>query len=90
MRTGAKAKPGAVTDQHTDEAPMSPTRTAKPVKAPPPLNICWKARKTRHPSRKRALSAANTSMSKNGGIELRVYKCWHCKDWHLTSQPVRL
>ncbi|MEI6207330.1 MAG: hypothetical protein WCP20_11140 [Desulfuromonadales bacterium] len=45
---------------------------------------CPEKGKSRYGNRKLALSAA-AHQSKYSGIELRVYKCGYCKDWHLTK-----
>lgn len=44
---------------------------------------CPESGKTKFPTRKHALSTANYE-AKRKGIRFYVYKCPHCRDWHMT------
>jgi hypothetical protein len=64
---------------------LSLVRSAKPKRNQQHHDVCWIARKPKHAKRKQALTA-KAHAEKNSGIQLRVYRCPHCGDFHLTSQ----
>jgi hypothetical protein len=46
---------------------------------------CLATGKTRHATKKSALGSASVS-AKHNSIVLFVYKCGHCRDFHLTKR----
>jgi hypothetical protein len=50
--------------------------------------VCGPQRKQCYPTKAVARMKAAEGM-KNGAPRLWVYKCPHCRDWHMTSQAPR-
>jgi predicted Zn-ribbon and HTH transcriptional regulator len=58
--------------------------------------VCDNLRKVRHRDKKTALQSlrrlqnlASTPANEGRVLPVRVYKCEHCKGWHLTSEKLR-
>lgn len=44
---------------------------------------CWKMKKVRY--NREGVESAKTFQEKETGIKLYIYKCFFCKNWHLSS-----
>ena len=53
------------------------------------LRPCTATRKHSFPNKKAALYHQNRLLKTRNADHLRVYKCPHCRFWHLTSQVSR-